>query len=107
MSASVNYKLIYIFFFSYFLFAREEVSFLLRAIHFFKKFIVDGHINPGDIDFGWCDLHIGLKLVSVVLENFENLRGNLKYLDYTLIDDQLRKNASAKHGDAMGDLESQ
>jgi hypothetical protein len=32
---------------------------------------------------------------------------NLKYLDYTLIDEQLRKQASAKHGDAMGDLESQ
>jgi hypothetical protein len=32
---------------------------------------------------------------------------NLKYLDYTLIDDQMRKNASLKHGDAMGDLDNQ
>lgn len=32
---------------------------------------------------------------------------NLKYLDYTLIDEQMRKNASLKHGDALGDMESQ
>jgi hypothetical protein len=32
---------------------------------------------------------------------------NLKYLDYTLIDEQMRRAAQAKHGDAMGELENQ
>ena len=50
--------------------------------------------------------YVGQNEQDYTLYTVEVLK-NLKYLDYTLIDDQLRKNASAKHGDAMGDLESQ
>lgn len=50
--------------------------------------------------------YVGQNEQDYTLYTVEVLKG-LKYLDYTLIDEQLRKQASAKHGDAMGDLESQ
>ena len=50
--------------------------------------------------------YVGQNEQDYTLYTVEVLK-NLKYLDYTLIDEQLRKQASAKHGDAMGDLESQ
>lgn len=50
--------------------------------------------------------YVGQNEQDYTLYTVEVLKG-LKYLDYTLIDDQLRKQASAKHGDAMGDLDSQ